>query len=541
MPDILLIQPPIRDFYITAKRTIPYGLASIAAALIKDGFSVEILDALATSKSRTCDLPLEMAYLRQYYGRADRSPFALFHNYRHFGYSFDHIGRKAKESRAFLVGISSLFTPYMLETIQTAEVVKAFHPECKIVVGGHHPSALPQSVMESEAVDFVIRGEGEVSMPLLAKAITLKRRYDPIPGLVFRRKNGSIHIDSPAQMPHPDEYPLPATHLLNHRFYRRKKGAGTVIVASRGCPMTCTYCSVGAHSYLPFRQRSVASIVEEIDCGMGQHKIGFIDFEDENLSLNRQWFLRLLGAIKKRFDGDGPELRAMNGLYPPSLDREVVSAMKNAGFKTLNLSLGSTSKEQLQRFNRPDVRQSFDRALNLAEDYGLNAVGYVICGAPFQLAEDSISDLLYLAQRRVLPGVSIFYPAPGSQDYELCKNLGLLPDHFSCMRSSALPLSHTTRRKEAVTVLRLARILNFIKSLLDMGTAMPAPSPAESRATDSDDRIEAGKHLLGSFLDDGRIRGVTPEGRIFEHRISIKLAQVFLSGLASIKIRGSRK
>ncbi len=65
MPDILLIQPPIRDFYLTAKRTIPYGLACIAATLIKSGFSVKILDALATSKSRICDLPREMGYLSE--------------------------------------------------------------------------------------------------------------------------------------------------------------------------------------------------------------------------------------------------------------------------------------------------------------------------------------------------------------------------------------------------------------------------------------------------------------------------------------------
>jgi radical SAM superfamily enzyme YgiQ (UPF0313 family) len=539
MPDILLIQPPIRDFYLTAKRTIPYGLACIAAALIKDGFSVEILDALATSKSRRCDLPPEMGYLHQYYGRADRSPFALFHSYRHFGYSFDYIGRKAKESRAFLVGISSLFTPYMREAIQTAEIVKTYHPDCKIVVGGHHPSALPRSVMDSAAVDFVVRGEGEVSMPLLARAITEKGRYDPIPGLVFRRKDGRPHINSPARMQHPDNYPLPATHLINHRFYRRKKGTGTVIVAGRGCPMKCTYCSVGAHSDLHFRQRSVESVIEEIEGGMRQHEIGFIDFEDENLSLNRRWFLRLLGAIRKRFDGDGPELRAMNGLFPPSLDKEVVSAMKDAGFKTLNLSLGSTSKDQLLRFNRPDVRQSFDRALSLAEDFGLNAVGYVICGAPLQHAGDSIADLLYLAQRRVLAGVSIFYPAPGSRDYDLCKKLGILPDYFSCMRSSALPLSHTTGRKEAVTVLRLARILNFMKSLLDMGNTIPAASSPIIRMTAPDDRTEVGKQLLGMFLEDGRIRGKTPEGKIFEHRVSIKLAQSFLSGLGSIKIRGS--
>ena len=541
MPDILLIQPPIRDFYLTAKRTIPYGLACIAAALIQSGFSVKILDALATSKSRICDLPREMDYLSDYYGRPDRSAFALFHQYRHFGYSFEYIGKMAKESGAFLIGISSLFTPYMRQAIQTAETVKACHPDCKIVLGGHHPSAMPQSVMESAAVDFVIRGEGEVSLHLLAEAVSKGTAYNSIPGLVFRRKNGAIHINPPARMKHPDDYPLPAADLINHRFYRRKKRTAMVIVAGRGCPMKCSYCSVGAPSYLNYRKRSVDSVMGEIQRGVNEYDVGFVDFEDENLSLDRRWFLKLLAEIKRRFEGRGLELRAMNGLYPPSLDEEVIRTMQAAGFRTLNLSLGSASAEQLKRFNRSDVRSAFDRALKLAEDYGLNAVGYVICAAPFQSAEDSISDLLYLAQRRVLAGVSIFYPAPGSKDFDLCKNIGILPDHFSCMRSSALPIAHTTGRKEAVTVLRLARILNFMKSLINTGIciAMDA-TPGEIRIHNPADRMETSRRLLSKFLHDGRIRGVTPEGVVFEHLISEKLAHAFLAGLAAIDLRGSQ-
>jgi radical SAM superfamily enzyme YgiQ (UPF0313 family) len=234
----------------------------------------------------------------------------------------------------------------------------------------------------------------------------------------------------------------------------------------------------------------------------------------------------------------------MNGLYPPSLDEEVIHAMKAAGFRTLNLSLGSTSAEQLKRFGRSDVRAAFDRALKLAADYGLNAVGYVICAAPFQRAEGSISDLLYLAQRRVLAAVSIFYPAPGSKDYDLCKNLGILPDHFSCMRASALPLAHTTSRKEAVTVLRLARILNFMKSLIDqkigIANIAKAESPGDILITEPADRIETSKRLLSKFLSDGKIRGVTPEGNVFEHLISEELSHTFLNGLAAIDLQGSR-
>ena len=198
MTDILLIQPPIRDFYLTTKRTIPYGLACLASTLIQDGFSVRIVDGLASTKSRILDLPEEMAYLNEFYGKADRSPFALFSHYKHFGYSFDHIAKTAKASQAFLVGVSCLFTPYMQEAVKTAETVKALHPSCKIVMGGHHPTADPQGVMQSPAVDFVLRGEGEVSVSLLAKAIKIGGPYDNIPGLVYRKSNGDLRINSPA-------------------------------------------------------------------------------------------------------------------------------------------------------------------------------------------------------------------------------------------------------------------------------------------------------------------------------------------------------
>jgi hypothetical protein len=229
--NILLVQPPIRDFYLTAKRTIPYGLAAIAAGLLGAGFSVKILDALATPKSRVIDLPQELAYLQPYYRRPDQSPFALFHHYKHFGYSFDFIGQQIKTAQPFLVGISSLFSAYADEAVKTAQIVKAHHADCKIVVGGHHPTALPERVMESSAVDFVMRGEGEVSMALLAKALRHGLGYDEIPGLVYRKPDGSLHVSETAIMGNPENYPLPAAELLNQRYYRRNKKASAVACA----------------------------------------------------------------------------------------------------------------------------------------------------------------------------------------------------------------------------------------------------------------------------------------------------------------------
>jgi radical SAM superfamily enzyme YgiQ (UPF0313 family) len=279
----------------------------------------------------------------------------------------------------------------------------------------------------------------------------------------------------------------------------------------------------------------------EIEKAVKEHDVGFIDFEDENLSMNRPWFLKLLAEIHCRYGDIDLELRAMNGLFPPSLDQEVIQAMTRSGFKTLNLSLGSTSIKQLKRFQRPDVRQAFSKALKLAEANDIQAVGYILVGGPDQMAVESVNDVLYLAGKRVLAGVSVFYPSPGSPDFERCKQLGVLPETYSLMRSSALPISHTTTREESVTLLRLGRIVNFMKSLIDSGSHTPAAQPyRQEKHLDPDNRLQVGRQLLKWFLNDGKIRGVRPDGKVFVHNTSDRVTQAFLRGLGTNPIVGCR-
>ncbi len=536
--DVLLIQPPIQDFYLTAKRTIPYGLACIAASLERAGFTVGILDALATDKSRPLPLPPEMSYLDEFYDRPDISPFCLFHQYRHFGYSFQHLERRIRESGAFLLGVSSLFSAYAKEAEKTAEIAKKALPGAAIVVGGHHPTALPEDVMKWNSVDYAIRGEGEVSLPILADSLLRGGDISHVPGIVFKKRDGNLHISSPAIMNNLDSVPPPDRSLLKNAYYTRRRSPSTVVVTSRGCPMHCTYCSLGNREFYPYRQRSVDSVFSEIREAVEDFGARFIDFEDENLSFRKEWFITLLNEISGRFGHRDLELRAMNGLYPPTLDEDVVSAMKVAGFRTLNLSLGATCPEQLERFCRPDVRDAFDSCLELAEKYSLEAVGYVICGAPGQSAVQSIEDLLYLAGRRVLAGLSVFYPAPGSKDYEVSKRLGILPEDVSLFRASAIPISHSTSRRESVTLMRLARIINFMKQLIDQGRQLPAPAPIiEEQISTRVGRQDIGEKLLAAFLFDSQIRGVSPDGSIYTHSTENNISRQFLSGLKNITIK----
>jgi len=266
----------------------------------------------------------------------------------------------------------------------------------------------------------------------------------------------------------------------------------------------------------------------------------FIDFEDENVSWDRERFRALLAMLAPYRRRHGIECRAMNGLLPSTLDAETIAAMREAGFRALNLSLGSSSLARLRRFRRPDERPHFDGALDCAEAQGMEAVGYVLAAAPGQRAGESLDDLFYLAERRVLIGLSIFYPAPGSLDFAELARRELLGPPVS-WRGAALPIEDVTTREEAVTLLRLARLLNFIKAEVDRGRRLPAAEQiAEGRLTLAD-REALGRRLLAAFLDDGRLRGVDPDGEVYLHRVDTTLCRAFVRRLAAAQIRGVRR
>ena len=537
MVDILLVQPPIRDFYLTAKRTFPAGLASIGAALRQAGFTVAILDALATHRRRIKPLPKALEDLAPLYGPPDQSPFALFSSWAHHGLGFDTVGKRAAAAAPQLVGVSALFTAYADEARAVTEAIRRHLPGVPVVVGGHHATAMPADVLAWPAVDFVIRGDGEDAMVTLAGA--LFKGQGPIcgPGIVTRKDAPAPPAGNAALVSDLDRLPAPALDLVPRKAYRRAGVDALQVTASRGCPFGCSYCAFGTPNAPPYRRRSVASVLGEIDAARQSGRVGFIDFEDENLTLDRGWCLELLAGLRHRFAPGSVELRAMNGLMPSTLDAGLIQAMHDAGFTTLNLSLGTAIPRRARFFRRPDLRRAFDRVLATATDLGMETVGYIIVGAPAQPCAESLGDLLYLAVRPVLAGVSVFYPVPGTLDYERCARMGLLPVSTARMRASTLPVA---QRSETLTLLRLARLLNFAKSLVDQGEALPAPAPLPAGPiAGGADRRDLGRRLLAAFFHDGKLRGVDRQGNWWYHHTDQRSATLFARAMRQVPIRGS--
>jgi anaerobic magnesium-protoporphyrin IX monomethyl ester cyclase len=472
---VLLIQPPVRDFYYTAIRTQPLGLACLAAALRARGHEAAILDCRA-GKRRTAPIPRELSFLREFYPFDDRSPFRLFTGFYHFGPGFDWIRGKIRESGADCVGIASSFTAYHNEALEIARIVKQeWDPKKFVIMGGAHPSCDPGGTLRSPLVDCVILGEGESRLPLVADCIEKgdRRGLKEIDGVGYR-ENGAIRVNPLRNFVGDlDALPFPARDLLPLDRYRIGRKRSTMLVTSRGCPHGCAYCSAHLTMGSAFRSRSPENVIREIADCRRRFGIEAFDIEDDNFTLDRARALKLMRLIAETFGERKLDLTAMNGVSFASLDAHLLQSMWKAGFSTINLSFVSSDPATKKRLGRPGSGPDFDTVLWQAEAAGLNVIAYAILGMPGQTVDEMVDTLVHLMGKRVLIGPSVYYPTPGTTLFAKCREESGLPPDISAWRSTALPIeTQEFDRLDMVTLLRFSRLVNFVKKKIVEG-ALP--------------------------------------------------------------------
>ncbi|MEW6381691.1 MAG: radical SAM protein [bacterium] len=464
--NVLLIQPPIRDFYHTGHRMYPLGLLHLASALRESGFPCEVLDAFSGERKKALPIPRSMSYLEEYYPAEDKSPFRLFGRFYHFGLLDEQI--REKIAAADLVGIGTLFTPYEEESLAIARTARELGK--LTLLGGCHATVAAAHLMEDPAVDYVILGEGEARIAALAEAICGCRSFESIDGLAWRSK-GSVKISPPRCLVSDlDELPFPDRSLLDPDRYRFQGERYTMMLSSRGCPYRCRFCSGHTIFGHTVRLRSIESILAEMRLCYDRYRIRVFDFEDEHFTWQRERTIQVLDAIEAEF-GHDPAFGLLfeNGLFPHTLDREILSRLKKLGCRHLNLPLVSSSASTLTRLKRPGLSSSFARTVGEAAESDFFITGYLILGLPGSSLEEMVESIRFLAAQPVLIAPSIFYATPGMELYDECRKSGWLPEGgFTLLRSSAFAIeTGQFRRLDLVTLFRLVRMLNFIKSLID--------------------------------------------------------------------------
>lgn len=526
MAEIVLIQAPFEDFYKTPLRTYPLGLLYIASGLIARGYGVSLIDGLAEEAKKQVPLPEEMGYMKEHY-IGDKSPFSLFSGYYRFGASFEDILRRVKDHSPRLVFMSLLTTAYSSSGFELAKMIRQECPDVILICGGHHATRFPAESLQ--VFDYVIRGEGDRAAGQLADALLKRGSSSPgqIEGVCFKKGSERVIKDPVFVSEEELSGMVPAREIAP---VPRSRGRGfTQILTSRGCPLSCTYCCTAEHLCGGFRQRKIGDILSECKTCYDTCGITHFDIEDENFTFEKERAQEILKGLKKLFDGKDVEFSAMNGLLPETLDEEIVLLMKEAGFNTLNLSIGSTNKEVLKKYNRPgSLLDRFDAIVHGAQTCGLSIIAYTISGGPYASRDQVIDDIIYMAVRPVQIGLSTYYPAPGSYDYE--HDVYKKPEHFSLYRSSVYAVEGLMNRIEMVTGSRIARLLNYIKTLPQKGIhSLHDIVPAQTGSA-----IGPGQEskLAALFIKEKRIPGIEPKDRtVFIHRADDRMIEECVAAL----------
>jgi radical SAM superfamily enzyme YgiQ (UPF0313 family) len=503
---LLLIQPPIRDFYNTEIRLQPLGLCMLKAAVKKamPWVDVVVKDYHQGHGRKTLPYPPELSYLKTYYPYPDTSPFSMFHHFYHFGASYEDLVRDVTLEKPDIVGISSLFSAYSGEALACAEEIKR-HLKVPVVMGGSHVSALPMEVLKDPNVDYIIRGEGERPLVGLLHALESGNSIHEVPNLGFKN-DGKIILnptDKPydlTDLPWPDFSDFPVNRYL---FVKRPL---CFIMTSRGCPHHCTFCSVHQTFGTVFRRRTIEDIISEIKERYGQGYRVF-DFEDDNLTFDRKDFYSLLLRLKREIPLEGVRFVAMNGISYMSLDRKLLEMMKEVGFKSLNLSLVSSNTDTLSRIHRPYTIEKFLGIVRCAHDLGLNMVCYQILGLPYEDLDDMTRTMSLLATLPVLIGASIFYLIPGCA---MSMEFGtMLPEDWMRSRSTAMAFETAkVSRDDLYTLFITARIINFLKGFRINGKKISLNRILEN-APKSGKRQSIGCRLLNFLLHEKTLYAVT--------------------------------
>jgi len=186
---LLLIQPPVQDFYDTDIRLQPIGLAYLKAAVKKHLPDIQVLirDYHHNQSRRTIPLPKELSYLKDYYARDDKSPFSSFHHYYHFGADFETIAEEIASEKPDLVGISALFSLYYREALQCADAIKR-RSATPILLGGSQVSAMPVFMLSQPSVDFVDRGRRGTAARRVLNGPQNRQRFPENPGTWLQKK-----------------------------------------------------------------------------------------------------------------------------------------------------------------------------------------------------------------------------------------------------------------------------------------------------------------------------------------------------------------
>ncbi len=430
---ILLLQPPIEDFYTTPIRFYPLGLLYAAAVLGEAGHKVRLIDALTPLKRRTLALPPDFSHLKPFLGAAPQ----FFKHYYRFGREDKALLDEIKACQPDAVGISSQFTAYYKNVDEIASLIKE-ETGCMIFIGGHHATAFSNECRRrTPAIDAVCPGPAESGLQYVLDCGKKPLVSGEIDWRMVR----------------------PAHALVDPHEYRIGRRRYASLLCSRGCPQGCDFCGVERMFGRRMSYRPVEAVLAEMRYLYEERQVRIFNFEDDNLTIRRVWFQEFLREVIAEPHFADIELTAMNGMCYPTLDEETLRLMWRAGFRRLNLSYVTRDPQLRSDYHRPQSGEQLEEVIIQAQHLGLFVTVYFIIGLPGQTFLEIRETIDYLLSLGVLVGPSIFYIPPASPLYDrLTLPEATLAD-WNLYRSSAFAVETAQLSR-----VQLVELFNYVRT-----------------------------------------------------------------------------
>ncbi len=337
-----------------------------------------------------------------------------------------------------------------------------------VVAGGPHPSVAAEDVLKDEAVDFVVRGEGEMTFAELLDGVAAGRTdFSACMGLSWRRDGVVVHNPDRPPPSELDQLPFPAWDLIDHAKYHTVPRGGVIyahkefatMFSSRACPWRCTYCH---NSYgKTFRERSAEHVLAEIDLLVNRYGVKELVFMDDIFNFRPERAKKIARGIIDR--GYKLALTFPNGFRGDILDEELVDLLKRAGMYRCMVAVES-AVPRIQKVMKKNLKiEKVQRIVDYIAKRGVMVHGAFMLGFPSETEQEMQTTIDWAANSSF--HTAAFFrviPFKGTELFQQVEHAGYsLPTDWSAYEPYQTDINLSSVPEERIFKLRKAAYRRF--------------------------------------------------------------------------------
>ena len=403
---VTLINPPgLKSFSSLQMHTPnpPLGLAYVAASVRAAGFGYHVIDAVGEAFDQI-------------------APYAERTDLMVQGLGIDEIVDRIPAD-SDVIGLGCMFSTLWPITRRIAEAARARFPEALIVLGGEHGTAVPEHVLGNSPIDVVVLGEGEETFVNLLRAHAAGTPLAEVSGIAFGDGANVVNTGlSPRNreidaipVPDWDSFPIEG-YIGRHQINGVNVGRSMPLLATRGCPYQCTFCSSPGMWTRRYIAREPERVVDEMAHYVTRYRVTNFDFQDLTAIVNRRWAIAFCKALIAR--DLNITWQMPSGTRSEIFDEEIADLLMRSGCYALAFAPESGSPEILKLVEKQVDLDNMLEAMRITLERGMKLSAFLVIGFPDDTTatlKETMSLVRRMARRGVYDlSVTKFVPYPGS-------------------------------------------------------------------------------------------------------------------------------